>query len=179
VSGFHRGGRGAKIILFVAAAAVLMGAAAGDVLYVARFLLPIRNGKFAFNKVVATAGQGDALTVRQVEGKWLLVRFTPHADTGDTTPIEGYILEDAVSARPVSAATTGPTAGAAADVGAAGAGKGLLLNAGRYASLKGLNPDPFYKMVVDSHSSFTEPMFIAFCKEGQIGPFKPGAGGGQ
>lgn len=152
-----------------------LGAGVGDVLYVNRVSLPIRDGKFAFNKQVATAVQGDALTVTGVEGKWLKVKYRP--SSGDPTrpmpAVEGYVMEEALSARQVAAATLGAT-GSASDAASAGAGRGLL-DSGKWAIAKGLNPDPFYKMVTYSRESMTPESFDSFTKEGKLGPYKPGS----
>jgi hypothetical protein len=165
--------RQAALIAGVLAVACL-GASVGDVLYVNSVSMPIREGKFAFDKVVATAVQGESVKVDGVEGKWLKVKYAPPAaDASKPSPMfEGYVYEQALSARQVAAATTGPTGQATAVAGSA-AGKGLLLNAGRYATAKGLSPDPFYKMMADASGSVTDAAFDAFTKAGKIGPYKP------
>lgn len=155
-------------------AVACLGAAAGDVLYVNTLSAPIRDGKFAFDKVVAIAVQGESVKVVNVDGQWLKVKYTP-PPTGAGAPsqtYEGYVYEKALTPREVSAATTGPT-GQATAVAAAGAGKGLLLNAGRYANAKGLSPEPFYKMMAEINGSVTDEAFDAFTKTGKIGPYKP------
>jgi hypothetical protein len=153
-----------------------LGANVGDVMYVNRVSLPIRNGKFAFNKVVATAVQGDSLTVTALEGTWLKVKFVPPGeDAAKAAPaVEGYVMEEALSARQVAAASGG-AAGSASSVASAGAGRGFsaLLNSGKYAAAKGLNPDPFYKMVTESREAVTPEAFDAFDKGAKIGPYKP------
>ena len=156
-----------------ALAAAGLGASVGDVLYVNRVSVPIRNGRFAFDKVNGTALQGDTLTVTGVEGSWLKVTYTPKADdpSKPTAPIEGYVLEDALSAREVAAANSGAS-GSAVAAGAAGASRGLLDSA-KYASAKGLNPEPFYRMVTDSREAMTDAKFQAFTKAGHVGPDKP------
>jgi hypothetical protein len=147
---------------------ICLGAAVGDVLYVNRVSLPIRNGKFAFNKVVSTAVQGDTVTVNGVEGKWLKVTYAPKSGGAAT---EGYVLEDALTSRQVTAAAVGAT-GSATDVAAAGASRGLL-DSGKYAVAKGLNPDPFYRMVTESRAAITDKAFDDFTKEARVGPYKP------
>ena len=155
-----------------ALAVACLGASVGDVLYVNRVSVPIRNGKFAFNKVLVTAVQGEQLTVGGVEGQWLKVKYFPKSDdpAHAATGIEGYVMEDALSARQVAAATGG-AAGNASQLGAAGASRGLL-DSGKYAQAKGLNPDPFYKMVTDSRASMNDASFEQFTKEAHIGPNK-------
>jgi len=151
-----------------------MGAEVNDLMFVNRVSVPIRNGKYAFDKVVGTALQGDELTVTKVDGRWLKVRFTPKsADPSRPAPLEGYVMEDALSFREVAAATTRQT-GNAAEVGASGAGRGLL-DSGKYAAAKGLNPDPFYKMVTDSRTAMKDAdvTFEQFCREGKLDAFKP------
>jgi hypothetical protein len=147
---------------------ICLGAAVSDVLYVNRVSLPIRNGKFAFNKIVSTAVQGDTVTVNGVEGKWLKVTYAPKSGGAAT---EGYVLEDALTSRQVTAAAVGAT-GSATDVAAAGASRGLL-DSGKYAVAKGLNPDPFYRMVTDSRAAITDKAFDDFTKAARVGPYKP------
>jgi hypothetical protein len=145
----------------------------GDVMYVNRVSLPIRSGKFAFNKVVAMAVQGDQLTVTGVEGDWLKVQYLPKATDQNTPPAmyDGYVMEQALSARQVTAASIAAT-GSASQAASAGAGRGLL-DAGKYAAAKGLVPDAFYKMVTDSRGSMNDVAFDTFTKEAKIGPYKP------
>jgi hypothetical protein len=152
-----------------------LGATVGDVLYVNRFSVPIRSGKFAFDKVVGTAVQGDALTVAGADGKWLKVKYTPKSDDPSKPAplVEGFVLDDALSARQVAAATGGPT-GSASEVASAGASRGLL-DSGKYATVKGLNPDPFYRMVTDSRAAISDKSFDEFTQAGKIGPHKPNA----
>ena len=177
VAKMRLGFRKRRFTVALAAALALggLGANVGDVMYVNRVSLPIRNGKFAFNKVVATAVQGDSLTVSGVEGPWLKVKFVPPAeDPAKPAPaIEGYVMEEALSARQVAAASGG-AAGSASSVASAGAGRGFsaLLNSGKYAAAKGLNPDPFYKMVTESREAVTPDAFDAFDKEAKVGPYK-------
>jgi hypothetical protein len=162
-----------SIALLGLLAAAGIGATVGDVLYVNRVALPIRNGRFAFDKVNGTALQGETLTVTAVEGTWLKVKYTPKPDdpSKPLPAVEGYVLEDALSAREVAAAGSGASGGAVA-AGAAGASRGLLDSA-KYASAKGLNPEPFYRMVTDSREAMTDKKFEAFSKAGRVGPNKP------
>jgi hypothetical protein len=164
--------RGLLVLAGILGAACL-GAGVGDVLYVNRVSVPIRNGKFAFNKVLVTAVQGDKLTVTGVDGSWLKVKYVPKSDDPSRTPppVEGYVMEDALSARQVTAATTGGP-NSATEVASAGASRGWL-DSGKYAAAKGLNPDPFYKMVTDSRASVNDKAFDQFTSDGQIGPRKP------
>jgi hypothetical protein len=163
--------RALTIVGFMGAAC--LGAGVGDVLYVSRVSLPIRNGKFAFNKVLITAVQGDQLTVTGVEGSWLKVKYVPKSDdpAHPQPPVEGYVMEDALTARQVTASTAGGP-NSATEVASAGATRGLL-DSGKYAASKGLNPEPFYKMVTDSRNSMNEKEFGQFVKDGRVGPDKP------
>jgi len=171
------------VTLTGALAAACFGQGVGDTLYVGSESVLIRDGKRAYNKVLITAMQGEPLTVTAVEGDWLKVKYGPNA-------VEGYVRGEALSARQVTASATatgsagnatevaGSAAGrsltpeeqAAAAKSGGGGGAGSTLNASRYAAAKGLNPDPFYKMVVDSHSSVTDQVFDKFVADGKLGP---------
>jgi hypothetical protein len=162
-------------------AAACFGQGVGDTLYVQRQSLPIRDGKRAYNRILVTAMQNDPLTVTAIEGDWLKVKYGSGPQA-----VEGYVREDALTARPLSAASTAAGSGGnATDVAGAAAGRSLkpeenaaagkagpgsTLNASRYAAAKGLNPDPFYKMVVDSHSAVTDAVFDKFAADGKLGP---------
>ena len=162
-----------KVALLGILAAAGIGASVGDVLYVNRVALPIRDGRFAFDKVNGTALQGDTLAVLAVEGSWLKVKYIPKPDdpSKPLPAVEGYVLEDALSAREVAAASSGAS-GSAVAAGAAGASRGLLDSA-KYASAKGLNPEPFYRMVTNSREAMSDAKFEEFTKAGRVGPHKP------
>lgn len=162
-----------SIILAGILAAAGLGAGVGDMLYVNRVSVPIRDGKFAFDRVLGTALQGDSLSVIGVEGKWLKVRYAPKSqDSAKPIPaVEGYVMEEALSAREVAAGTGGAT-GSAVATGATGASRGLLDSA-KYASAKGLNPEPFYRMVTNSRDAMTSAKFDEFTKSARVGPYKP------
>lgn len=155
-----------------ALAAVCFGADVGDTLYVDRVSVPIRNGKYAFDKVLARAVQGEQLTVTAVDGDFYKVKYTPPAERGPQ--VEGFVMQTALSAREVAAATTAPVGQGVALAGA-GASKGVI-DAAVYAQSKGLSADPFYKMVLDSHGSVTNEAFESFTLEGRVGPHKPNPG---
>src|SRR4051812_8593088 len=114
----------AALALGALVAAACFGANVGDEVYVGRWQLPIRNGKYAFSKAVATAAQGEKLTITGIEGKWYKVKYTPKGAEG-SAPIEGYVLEDALSAREVAVTSTGGSA-KATESGATGAVRGLI-----------------------------------------------------
>jgi hypothetical protein len=153
-------------------AAVCFGQGIGDTLYVERQSVPIRDGKRAYNKVLATAVQGQGLTITGIEGDWLKVRYGSGAQA-----VDGYVYSESLSARQVTASAAGTGASAhATGVGASASAKGLL-NADKYAKEKGLDRDPFYKMVLDSHASVKDADFDKFTTEGKLGPKKASAGG--
>ncbi len=158
------------IALTAMLAGVCFGAEVGDSLYVKSFSTTIRSGKHSFSKDLGHAFKGDKLTVTGVEDGWLKVRYVP--STPDAAPIEGYTFEDSLSPRAIAAATTGPS-GNAAELSGAAAGKGLVLNADSYARDKGLTEDPFYKLMLDSHSFMHDPafesQFDAFMQQGNLG----------
>jgi hypothetical protein len=162
------------IAILAIAATACLGAAVGDVMYVNSFQVNIRNGKRAFNEVVAVAAQGESVTVLEVGSDgWLKVRYKAASSANfSPPPVEGYAYGDSFSARPLEVAATGPSNGNAATVGAAAASKGVL-DSGQFAQAKGLSELPFYKMVVDSHGSITDPMFDEFTRNGLVGPYKP------
>lgn len=159
-----------RLVCAIGALAAAFGVAAelNDVLFVTRPALPIRGGKYAFDKVLATAKKGDKLKVTAVEGHWLKVAYPSSAG-----PVEGYVLEYGLSARAVELPTTRDT-GNAAQVGATAASHGLL-DSGKFAASKGLSPDPLNKMINDSQKAMSnsDAEFEAFEKAGALGPFKP------
>jgi hypothetical protein len=152
------------------AAFACFGASVGEVVYVYAQSVCVRDGKHAYSKLLATAVQGQALTVTAEEGDWMKVRLVP---VSQETAVEGFIFVKSLNQRPTELTTTAPT-GSAAEVGAAGATRGLL-DADAYAKSKGLDEDPFYKLVLDSHGTVTDANFEAFTLEGKIGPHNPSA----
>src|SRR5688572_14919796 len=122
--------------LFTAAVMGVGGAAlaqAAEQLYVNRAALPIREGKGGAYNAVATAKQGDALTVIAREDNWIKVQF------GDK---QGYVNANSLSAKQIKGSGFGSALAGGADAGgleAGAAGKGLLPDAEKYASSKGMN----------------------------------------
>jgi uncharacterized protein YgiM (DUF1202 family) len=145
------------IALVCCAAAV----AAAEEVWVKRPSLNIREGKGAAFATVATARQGDKLSVVGHEGKWLKVQL------GDK---QGYVYEDSISAREIKAraALGGPdTSALAADAAA----KGLEPQAIAYAQNKNLSSAPLEKMIA-RRNAISGQQWIAFTSEGKVGPGK-------
>ena len=152
-------------------AAACLGVAPEDVRYAARPTVAIRQGKFAFDPVIATAQLGEPLTVIAQDGRWLRVSYAPNsfASTQPAAPIQGYVLEDALATqRP---ATTQPVEVKNAPI------PGGVLNSSEYAPANGLAPDALAKAINDSQQAMknADAKFEAFTKAGHVGPHKAAA----
>jgi hypothetical protein len=160
--------RGRKVLRALLTAAVVgVGgvalAQAAEQVFVNRPALQIRETKGPVG-VVATAAKGDVLTVLAREDNWLKVRF------GDK---EGYVLANSISAKEVK---KGPGIGNAlaggsdaSDVQTGAAAKGLRPEAEDYAKAKNLDPKVVDKMM-DRNKAITPAEWMAFAKEGNVGP---------
>lgn len=145
-----------------ALAGVCLAQAAAEQLYVNRAALPIRAGKGGAYDTVATAKQGDQLTVVAREDNWIKVQF------GDK---QGYVLANSLSAKQIKRggmrnALAGGSDAGGLDVGAAG--KGLTPEAEGYAKTKGMDPKVVDQMI-DRNNAVPLPEWEAFQKEGNVG----------
>jgi uncharacterized protein YgiM (DUF1202 family) len=151
--------------LFTAAVMGVGGAAlaqAAEQLYVNRAALPIREGKGGAYNAVATAKQGDALTVIAREDNWIKVQF------GDK---QGYVNANSLSAKQIKGSGFGNALAGGADAGgleAGAAGKGLLDDAEKYAKSKGMSAKIVDDMI-DRNNAVSIPDWEAFQKEGNVG----------
>ena len=154
-------------IIGIALLSCVAAIAAAEEVWVKRPSLPIREGKGAAFATVATARQGDKLSVVGHEGKWLKVQL------GDK---QGYVYEDSISAREIKAggddlraALGGPdTSALAADAAA----KGLEPQAVAYAKNKNLSSASLEKMIA-RRNAVTGQQWIAFTNEGKVGAARP------
>ena len=153
-------------------AATCFGANVGDVLYVVRPTVPVRNAPFAFDPIIGWAKERDSMTVIGARGKWLKVRCAVQA-TADTQPVavEGYVLADALVTQPtpMPVGKDGKALPPPDPVGA--------LSAKVYCDAKGLGPEPFTRLMADSRDAMQngESKFEQFTRAGKVGPHKPGA----
>jgi len=151
--------------LFTAAVVGVGGVAlaqAVEKLYVNRPALPIRIDKGGAFDAVATAKQGEELTVIAREDNWIKVQY------GDK---QGYVTAASLSARQIKPdATRSAMAGGADAAGleAGAAGKGLLPEAEEYAKAKGMNAKVVDAMI-DRNSAVTPDDWKSFQKEGSVG----------
>ena len=152
--------------LFAAAVVGVGGvclAQAAEQLFVNRSALPIREGKGGAYNTVATAKQGDQLTVIAREDNWIKVQF------GDK---QGYVLANALSAKQIKGgggmrnALAGGSDAGGLDAGAAG--KGLTPEAEGYAKTKGMDPKVVDQMI-DRNNAVPLPEWESFQREGNVG----------
>jgi hypothetical protein len=140
--------------------------AAAEEVWVKRPSLNIREGKGAAFATVATARQGDKLSVVGHEGKWLKVQLSDK---------QGYVYEDSISAREIkgggddlrAALGVPDTSALAADAAA----KGLEPQAVAYANSKNMSSASLEKMIA-RRNAISGQQWIAFTNEGKVGPAK-------
>ena len=161
----HWRGRKALRGLFAAAVVCVGGvtlAQAAEQLFVNRPALPIREGKGGAYNAVATAKQGEALTVIAREDNWIKVQY------GDK---QGYVMANSLSAKQIKGSGFGSALAGGADAGgleAGAAGKGLLDDAKDYAKSKGMDPAVVDRMI-ERNNAVSIAEWDAFQKAGNVG----------
>jgi uncharacterized protein YraI len=121
----------------------------------------IREGKGAVYPVVASVKKGEKLTIVAREGKWVKVMV------GEK---EGYVLEDRLSEKKVNRDMLAGLGGSdAGSLDVTAAGKGLDENAVEYGRAHGYN-EALLNELVEIRKSVTPEMWMAFTKEGRVGP---------
>jgi len=152
-----------RIVLALAAMLLWPAASAlAEDVWVNRTELQIREGKGAAFAPVATARKGEKLTVISREGKWLKVQL------GDK---QGYVYEDAISARQVSAGgDLGSLLGSpdSSGLSAAAAAKGLQPGALTFANSGNFNTAPLQAMIA-RRNAVTGAEWVAFAQAGNVG----------
>ena len=154
-------------VAVVAAIAALATVAAAEDVWTKANATPVRAGKGALYKEVASAAKGTKLTVLAREGKWLKVGFTDKAGKA----VEGWVFEDAISATRVGGDLAGALAGRTdtSDPAASAAGRGLSERAEQYASAKNMDPRVIDNLIA-LRNSITPEEWERFTAEGKVGP---------
>jgi uncharacterized protein YgiM (DUF1202 family) len=118
---------------------------------------------------VATVNRNDKLQVlERTEDGWIKVKTLSGK--------EGYVFNETVGKQPASGGTSvSVTSDAEARrLGAAAASKGIEPEAKQYASAKNYNPAALQRVIdLNARSNEKARKWIAFCKDGNVGPSKP------
>jgi len=140
-------------LIFFCAVSALQAQNTGATLYVAVKTVEVKASSGSFAKVVGTLAQGDTVTVRQNQGKWLAVR--------NAAGLEGWAPSDAFSSRRILASGSSVSASEFAL-----AGKGFsddlektLVSSGEF--------DPKGVDAMEKRTVTTEEL-RAFLKEGRL-----------
>lgn len=136
-----------------------VGVALAEDIWVNRPEAPIRSGKLSMFPIVATAVQGDKLTVIERDGNWVHVQY------GN---VDGWLSADGLSSRQVGGdmfAGAHDTTGT--NMSQAGMSKGFT--AEEFATKEGLDPKPFATMEANVKANVTPDGLIKFMADGKVG----------
>lgn len=91
-------------------------AAPGDTMYVSVKETEMKQGTSSFDKAVATAVYGEAVTVVQTKGKWIQVTKVNNPE------VEGWIASSSLTSKKIVASSKGKVSASADEIALAGKG---------------------------------------------------------